>query len=208
MKKLISGLTAIVIVSTGIFAFAGCEKEEESKTDNIKNVQKTACTEVTDPEEDEPTDRAYSIATFDGEQFHLTFDPELFLHNLEDYLNSHSGEQYAAEDVSIYPDPVDDVPFLCISLYNITNLTADRIYLLLSSECEDPNSAWGFTENTVLTLTCSTTARCHSKRKTGCHEEKAPDGYRRCSPCITPGVDCNQSTTSAIYMNAIYMALK
>ena len=208
MKKLIFGLIAIVIVSTGIFAFAGCEKEEESKTDNLKNFPTTAYDEVVNPDETELLNRTYTVAVYDGEQFQLTFDPELFLHNLEDYLNSHSGVQYVAEDVRIFIEEGIDYPSLNIIIYDITNDTWNNVfYSLFSDDNNDVSNGesiiWNFSGNTSSTLTCQTTTRCHSRKKTGCVKETAPDGNERCSPCLTAGVTCTETHTYSEITNAI-----
>ena len=49
MKKLIFGLTAIVIVITGIFAFAGCEKEEKELNQTTTLKIEKATTDVNNP---------------------------------------------------------------------------------------------------------------------------------------------------------------
>ncbi len=211
MKKLIFGLTAIVIVITGIFAFAGCEKEESTETNSIKNVQKTAYAEVVNPDESELLNRTYTVAIYDGEQFHLTFDPDLFLHNLEDYLNSHSGEQYVAEDVSIIQTVDFDEPFLVVSFFDINNDNSSKLYFALVSE--------GFYDIGIgydipmpderTTVKCKSNANCnrnifgpYPENEWGCRPK--PNG---CTPCPNPNGVCNSEITTTYELAAVCTAL-
>ena len=222
MKKFIFGLNAAVIVSTSIFTFAGCEKEE-NKTDNTKDVQKTACTEVVNPDESELLNRTYTVAIYDGEQFRLTFDPELFLHNLEEYLNTHSDEQYVAEDVSIYQSNDFDEPFLAVSCYDITNDESIKSFFMLTSSINEESirksvsgtaifsgefgheSTWSFQSDIDIKISCKSD-HCNTPKKTGCTVEKAPDGHWRCSDCLYIGGHCEQTISSA-YTAAVRTAL-
>lgn len=208
MKKSILSLATIALIVTGIFTFVGCEKEEESKTDNLKNSPTTAYDEVVNPDETELLDRSYTVAVYDGEQFQLTFPKDAFLQNFENYLNSHSGEQYVAEDVSIFHNDVFEYPLLDISYFNVEKNEGHRMYCVLSSNGMEGvmDGAWEFQGASAVTTKCIS-KNCDTPRKGGCNPDKGKDGSLLCSPCPNPFGECSKETTSTGAIQALCYSL-
>ena len=134
MKKLFLGLSAAVIVSTSIFTFAGCEKEEETQT-AVQNIEKATIYDLLNAENVHNNALSNIYCTLTENQ-NLPIQKEqlkiLAINHFTDYMvNTYNIPEYYITNVlfNMLPDTnIDNItnniedPNYRIALYSIFNI--------------------------------------------------------------------------------------
>ena len=177
MKKIIFGITAIIIVA-GIGLFVSCDKTDDTATKNVTNIMAKERHEmVTLAIIESPKDNLEPI---------LLFCIDSIENQINDTLYKYYGSCYTFNDISIYDDnPLSPTssPFLEFSITDVKNGESMTGFMPILKDTDDSSGSIVY----YATGEERVRIRCKGKNCDGCTLNAAKTG---CDPCTNNGGEC------------------